>query len=162
MRGTIISRLQTRYLKETADIMGGSEPWVTLGLTPEKTRMLFKRHLSSGECFVATREKTVMGFVVFYPEKGFPIGGYIKALGVHRHYRRRGIGTALMRFAERRIFRHWPNVFLLVSDFNAQAQRFYRQLGYSKVGFIPDALIRGHGELIYRKTKGPCGRYPSN
>jgi ribosomal protein S18 acetylase RimI-like enzyme len=161
MRGTIISGLQRRHLEESAGIMAGSEPWITLGSTRQKARHFFKRHLSSGECFVATKEKAVVGFIVFYPERGFPIGGYIKALGVHKQYRRKGIGAALMRFAERRIFRHWPNVFLLVSDFNAQAQRFYRQLGYSKVGFIPDAVIRGHGEWVYRKTKGSCGGYPS-
>ena len=161
MKSTIISRLQRRHAGECADIMAESEPWITLGSTRQMARHFFKRHLSSGDCFVATKEKTVVGFIVFYPERGFPIGGYIKALGIHKQYRRKGIGTALMRFAEKRIFRHWPNVFLLVSDFNVQAQRFYKQLGYSKVGFIPDAVIRGHGEWIYRKTKGPCGRYPS-
>jgi ribosomal protein S18 acetylase RimI-like enzyme len=44
-------------------------------------------------------------------------------------------------------------VFLLVSSFNKDAQRFYRSRGYEVVGEIRDALVRGESEIIMRKRR---------
>ena len=59
-----------------------------------------------------------------------------------------------MRFAEARIFRESPNVFLCVSSFNPRARALYKRLGYARVGELPDYLIPGHSEVIFRKTIG--------
>jgi len=72
--------------------------------------------------------------------------------------RGRGVGRALMRHAEAHIFRTGPNVFLTVSDFNRRAQSFYRTLGYRNVGAIPNYVIPGITELLYRKTIGSITR----
>jgi ribosomal protein S18 acetylase RimI-like enzyme len=42
-------------------------------------------------------------------------------------------------------------VFLLTSDFNEDAQAFYRRLGYQQVGAIPDYVVPGITELIFYK-----------
>lgn len=60
-----------------------------------------------------------------------------------------------MRYAESQIFKRGPNVFLMVSDFNASAQAFYRALGYTEVGMIRDYVVPGVTEHLYRKTSGP-------
>jgi len=60
-----------------------------------------------------------------------------------------------MEYAEARIFRRGPNVFLLVSGFNRRAQAFYRRQGYTKVGAIPDYVVPGITEYLFRKTRGP-------
>jgi len=39
----------------------------------------------------------------------------------------------------------------LCSDFNTDAQRYYEKHGYSRVGAIPDYVVPGITELIYRK-----------
>jgi len=70
-----------------------------------------------------------------------------------------GIGRALLLRAEREIFKHWPNMFLLVSSFNASAQGFHQRLGYQKIGEITDATIRGHSEFMMRKTMGPVSEF---
>ena len=67
----------------------------------------------------------------------------------------RGLGSAVLRWAEERIFRESPNVFLCVSDFNTGALRLYRRLGYELIGALPDFLIAGSAELLLRKTAGP-------
>jgi ribosomal protein S18 acetylase RimI-like enzyme len=60
-----------------------------------------------------------------------------------------------MAFAEERIFQEVPNVFLCVSSFNQEAQRFYARLGYEQVGELKDYVVRGHSEFLMRKTIGP-------
>lgn len=60
----------------------------------------------------------------------------------------------MIAWAEERIFRQSPNVFLCVSSFNERAQRFYGRLGYERVGELPDFLTVGHAEIILRKTRG--------
>ena len=61
----------------------------------------------------------------------------------------------LMGFAEERILRQSPNVFLCVSAFNRRAQKFYERLGYQRVGELPDFLVQGQAEILMRKTRGP-------
>lgn len=157
-----IVKLESGHLEECAEIMAGSDPWITLGCTRKEARASFERYLLSERCSVAVLGGKVIGFIVFYVEEAFPLGGYVKGIGVHEHYRRRGIGRRLMEFVEEKILNQWPNVFLLVSDFNTAAQCFYRKLGYSEVGRIQDALVRGRAELIYRKTAGPLERVSSS
>ena len=81
--------------------------------------------------------------------------GYIQSIGVAPEWRSRGIGRRLVAYAEERIFREAPNVFICVSSFNAGAQRFYRSLGYEAIGELKDFVVRGHSEILLRKTIAP-------
>jgi len=64
-------------------------------------------------------------------------------------------------WAEARIFRDSPNVFMCVSSFNANAFRLYQRLGYEVVGELRDYLVRGHSEILLRKTRGPWTEFAS-
>jgi ribosomal protein S18 acetylase RimI-like enzyme len=88
-----------------------------------------------------------VGFVLFRVFDGFPLGGYVRAIAVDEAYRGRGVGSILLRVAEEKIFKYRRNVFLLVSSFNKDAQRFYRSRGYEVVGEIRDALVRERAKL---------------
>jgi ribosomal protein S18 acetylase RimI-like enzyme len=57
--------------------------------------------------------------------------------------------------AEARVFADHPNLFICVSDFNAGARRFYERLGYAAVGELKDYLVRGHSEILLRKSISP-------
>ena len=81
--------------------------------------------------------------------------GYVRTVAVAPETRRRGVGRRLMDAVEGEIFNHGPNVFLLVSAWNASAQRFYEVRGYRRVGEIADYVRRGITEVLYRKTLGP-------
>lgn len=50
-------------------------------------------------------------------------------------------------------------MFLCVSDFNPRARALYERLGYELVGELPDFLVRGQAELLYRKTRGPWAEF---
>jgi ribosomal protein S18 acetylase RimI-like enzyme len=65
-----------------------------------------------------------------------------------------------MEYVEARVYREKPNVFLCVSDFNHEAQRFYASLGYSVVGVLDDYLVSGLGEVLMRKTIAPITEFP--
>jgi ribosomal protein S18 acetylase RimI-like enzyme len=88
-----------------------------------------------------------------------PFTGYIQTVAVATEERGRGLGARLVAHAEERIFRDSPNVFLCVSTFNDGARRLYERLGYREVGELTDYLVRGHGEVLMRKSRGPWSEF---
>jgi ribosomal protein S18 acetylase RimI-like enzyme len=141
---------------QCAEIMVTSEPWITLGRTMEKaTRILSDREAQ--EIYVAAHEGMIVGFVILVMKGAFV--GYLRTVAVHADWRSRGLGRRLIWFAEQRIFRESPNVFLCVSSFNDRARALYERLGYEAVGELRDYIVRGHSELIMRKTLGPYAEF---
>ena len=83
-------------------------------------------------------------------------------LAVHLDWRGRGVGARLMQFAEERIQRQSPNVFLCVSSFNTAAQQFYHRRGYELVGRLRNFVVPGHDELLLRKTGPPWSAFAAS
>jgi len=151
-----IRRLEGREEAETcARMMATTEPWITLGRRHDACLAVVAH--AERETYVAVRDGEVAGFVVLNMRGAFT--GYIQSVCVEPGSRGGGIGTALMRFAEARIFRESPNVFLCVSSFNPDARRLYERLDYRLVGELTDYIVAGHSELLYRKTVGPIGSF---
>jgi ribosomal protein S18 acetylase RimI-like enzyme len=109
----------------------------------------------TGEFAVAHSAGQVVGFIWFRLEGTFHHSGYIRWIGVAPHVQGQGVGAELMAYAERKIFTRGPNVFLMVSAFNAGAQKFYKRLGYTQIGAVPNYAIGGITERLFRKTRGP-------
>ncbi|HTD53688.1 MAG TPA: GNAT family N-acetyltransferase [Thermoanaerobaculia bacterium] len=133
-----------------ARMMAESEPWVTLGRGYEASLAILRD--ASKERYVARAGGEVVGFLIL--NMGGALAGYIQTVCVAEKNRGQGIGARLMAFAEERIFRDSPNVFLCVSSFNAGARRLYDRLGYRVVGELADYLVAGHSETLMRKTIG--------
>ena len=134
-----------------AKVMVESEPWATLGIGYERSLNLLSN--ATRERYLARVAGEPAGFLMISMQGAFV--GYIQLLGVAPEFRGRGVGKALIEYAERRIFRETPNVFICVSDFNQEAQGFYAKMGYQKVGELTDFIIAGHAEILLRKTIGP-------
>jgi ribosomal-protein-alanine N-acetyltransferase len=132
-------------------MMSSSEPWITLKRGVEASLRLLRDE--SKERYVAWSGAEIAGFLVLNMRGAFV--GYVQTVCAAPAFRGKGVGTALMAFAERRIFRESPNVFLCVSSFNPGARRLYERLGYAFVGELADYLVAGHSELLYRKSIGP-------
>jgi len=150
----VIERLRPedhQIIKICALIMLSSEPWRTLGRTQKESVDILTD--SMNESYVFYLHDQIVGFAVLIMHGAFV--GYIKSIAIAPKWRNRGLGRQAIGLLEKRIFQDHPNVFLCVSSYNKGAQRFYRKLGYDKVGEIPDYLINGHSEWIMRKTKGP-------
>lgn len=130
-------------------LMAGSEPWITLRQDLELCRQKVAR--LGSELFVAEggTGQELAGFILLVPY-GFAGSPYINSIAVASEARGRGVGAALLRFAEKH-FAGRGQIFLLVSSFNARAQKFYRREGYERVGELKDYILTGHSELIFRK-----------
>lgn len=142
-------------IRACAEIMAGSEPWITFGRDFASSLATLKR--KDREVFVALTGESVAGFIILIPGGGLP--GFIQSLAVREDLRGRGIGTALVKHAEERLFEDFPNVFLLCTDMNVRALKLYERLGYSVVGELPDFVARGHTEILMRKTIGPLNEF---
>lgn len=134
-----------------ARMMCSSDPWITLGRTYE--RCLAAVSDPTRELYVARAADSLMGFVLLTMKGQFP--GYITSVCVTAAARGSGLGTQLVTFAEQRIHRESPNVFLCVSSFNPGARRLYERLGFELVGTLEDFLVEGYDELLFRKSIGP-------
>lgn len=85
------------------------------------------------------------------PKGAFGRSAYLRLLGVRDDHTGRGIGAILLQQAEQTAARSSHDMFLLVSDFNTSAQRFYQREGYQKVGALPDYVVTGITEFIFWK-----------
>jgi [ribosomal protein S18]-alanine N-acetyltransferase len=127
----------------------GSDPWVTLQYDDGDIQAIV-RAAKTDHLLVARMGDAIVGFALSAP--GILLGEYLKILVVDDTYRIQGIGRRLMEALEQRAFRHWPNVYLCVSDFNRSARLFYQRLGYEEVGLLKDLLLPGKGEVLLRKS----------
>ena len=111
----------------------------------------------AGPCrgLVAEEAGRIIGFAVYSLRGTFAHSGYVRTIAVAPDAQHRGAGRRLMDAVEAAIFDQGPNVFLLTSAWNAEAQRFYERRGYRRIGEIPDYVRNGITEVLYRKTLGP-------
>lgn len=141
--------------QECARLMSTSEPWITLGRSYEASLQILTDE--ERERYVAYAEGQLVGFLILNLRGAFV--GYIQTVCVAAGSRDRGFGRQLIAFAEERILREHPNVFMCVSSFNESARRLYERLGYRVVGELKDFIVAGHGEILLRKTRGPLLGY---
>lgn len=135
-----------------AGLMATTPLWQRYGVTAASATQRLQTGLAEGATIaVAESNSHPAGFVWYVTRGAFQRGGYIMLIGVVSEYRKQGVGQALMHHAEAQMFTSVSSIFLLVSDFNHSAQRFYERLGYQQVGAIPDFVVPGITELIFYK-----------
>jgi len=142
-------------LQLCARTMASSEPWLTLRRDEAQALQLLSN--PAKEVYVAALENEITGFVILDLNGAFR--GYLQTVCVMPQWRKHGIGSRLIAFAEERIFREHPNVFMCVSSFNTGAQRLYARLGYEVVGVLKDYVVAGHDEILLRKSLAPLDKF---
>jgi [ribosomal protein S18]-alanine N-acetyltransferase len=138
-----------------AEMLLTTEPWITLRLTPDDAVARFTD--TRNETYVIRDDQAIAAFIVL--NMNGLLAGYIQTVCVRSDRRGEGLGSALIRWAENRIFRDSPNVFICVSSFNPEAQRLYERLGFEHVGVLRDFAVAGHDELLLRKTCGSWAEF---
>jgi [ribosomal protein S18]-alanine N-acetyltransferase len=144
--------------EQCARLMASSEPWRTLGRDYETSlRIVADSVKEVYVAYIGAETEAVAGFLILNMTGAFV--GYIQTVCVAPEWRGRGLGAIIIRFAEDRIFRETPNVFMCVSSFNTEAQRLYERLGYRRIGELTDYIVAGHSEILLRKTIGPLTNF---
>ena len=131
-------------------MMSASEPWITLGVEMASAHKVLSD--PAREMHGIRDAKGVAGFTVL-DMRGL-LTGYIQILCVRPDCRGQGLGSALLRWAEIRIFRDSPNAFICASSFNTGARQLYERLGFAHVGVLRELIVPGHDEVLLRKTRG--------
>lgn len=152
VRRLTIRPLQREDIPALARWVAATPLWQRYGVTEENFGERLSRGLAErATIYVAAEEEIVAGFIWLVARGAFNRSGYVQLIGVRADARARGIGRALMAFAERELAQHTRDVFLLVSEFNTEAQRFYARLGYRQIGALKDYVVPGVSELIFWK-----------
>jgi ribosomal protein S18 acetylase RimI-like enzyme len=100
---------------------------------------------------VADDGGAVRGLAWFLPAGTLAMGGYLRLIAVVPGSEGAGSGVALLRAFEAETARQSAHAFLLVSDFNAGAIRFYEREGYARIGPLPGLVLPDVAELLYWK-----------
>ena len=141
-----------------ARMMADLEPWITLRRDYEASVATLS--VPTKEVYLAMIEEQIAGFAILNMQGGFI--GYVQTLCVAPDWRNKGVGSELMSFVERRIFKETPNVFICVSSFNPKALKLYQRLGYEEIGELKDYIITGHSEILLRKSMSPLSEFKEN
>lgn len=153
--------LETRRLQHRdevdfcARLMSSSEPWITLRRSFDDSVKILTD--PAREVYLAILDGRIAGFLILAMQG--PFRGYIQTICVAPGWRSKGLGRKLIEFAEARIFSETPNVFMCVSSFNTRARALYERLGYQVVGELQDYIVRGHSEVLLRKTIAPLTEF---
>jgi ribosomal protein S18 acetylase RimI-like enzyme len=131
-----------------ARLLSTLEPWVSLGVSEEKT--LQSLHDPAYQVFIGHQNNEACGVLIIDP-RGVAGSPYIKSIAVTEESRNLGIGASLINYAEESFKNRSRYIFLCVSSFNTKARSFYKKLGYTIVGEIEDYIIDGASEFLMSK-----------
>ncbi len=148
-----IRRMVPADIPACAGIVASTALWVRYGVTPEGAAARLAAGYQEDATILVAEDGagTLLGFVWLVERGAFDLSGYIRWIAVTAQHRRSGVGRLLLDAAEAQVRRTSRDIFLLCSDFNVEAQRFYERNGYILVGRLPDYALSGVAELIYRK-----------
>jgi ribosomal protein S18 acetylase RimI-like enzyme len=126
----------------------------------EEAESILREAVSKKDLFVA-KNKTgeVFGFYRLVLEGTFLIFAYVNLIAVRKDLRGKGIGTMLLKDAEKNIVQEpgYPfskKGFLLCGKKNRKAKGYYEKNGYSRVGTIPSLFSEGVDEYLMMKDFG--------
>jgi ribosomal protein S18 acetylase RimI-like enzyme len=126
------------------------EPWKTLGSTPQEFEEGFQSQNTSTNTYAVVVNENPVGIIsVRYP---WLLGPYLGFLGFIPEAQGKGLGKAVMNWLEETAKKHLArNIFICVSDFNHDAQAFYKACGYSKAADLDGLIVDEHSEFLLRK-----------
>ena len=145
---TINQTKNTTDFEKCARLMADSEPWITLKRDFNGCLAAFQGDYR--EVYIVKENNILVGFAIIQMVGTFK--GYIQSILVVDEYKGKGIGSMMLEYCESRIFNESKNVFMCVSSFNQRAYKLYKKLGYETIGELKDFIVKGHSEILLRKS----------
>ena len=151
MEGARISRLTPALARAQGAWIAAMEPWRGLGYRAAALGRYLARK-AQARCVWAVRAAAKgppLGIAVV--DDGVLLGGFIALLAVRPESSGQGLGRALVEHvaAKTSAARRW--LYVSCDGKNAVALRFYRKLGFLRVGRLPDLVREGRTEILLRK-----------
>jgi GNAT superfamily N-acetyltransferase len=132
-------------------VEGGASVSFMQPMTRDKAQAFWRRVAESAArderaLLVAEEGGRVVGTVqvVFDMPENQPHRGDVSKMLVHRSQRRKGVGEALMRAAERAATQAGRTL-LVLDTASAEAERLYERCGYQRVGAVPNYALLPQG-----------------
>ncbi len=128
--------------------------------TREVAKPILAQAQKQGELFIARdQDGEILGFYRLVLDGSFIVFAYLHLIAVRKDLRGGGVGTRLLRDAEKRILEApgYPfnkKVFLLLGKKNRKARSYYEKNGYVRVGSIPSLFEEGTDEYLMMKNLG--------
>ena len=140
--------------------------WQRYQLTESRAERTLQAGLQAGDLLLVIDgmrddglSDSACGLVWVIRRGAFGRSPYLRLLGVKDGHAGQGLGAALLAHAERIVYEDADHLFLLVSDFNTSAQRFYQRQGYCQVGALPGYVLPDVAELLYWKPLEPLSAH---
>jgi len=154
-----------RYAYENANREEIGSTTLRQHLIDKMSDELFKQMLFVDDFYLAYISKLLVGFAQVggvdscyaeYLDEFDSAGSEIRRLYVKPELKRRGIGSALMQRSMKELDQvEVQNVYLTTWETNLDAQIFYTQQGFEKIGQIPefstDGSLNGYEHIMIRK-----------
>ena len=167
-----LERLEERHFAQLAEVLidcveGGASIGFMLPITRERAVTFWQRVAKTIEqgrrlILVAEDERGICGTVqlVLDIAENQPHRADLVKLQVHSRARRRGLGEALLREAERHARLEQRSVLVLDTVTGSEADRLYTRLGWQRVGEVPDFALWPRGghcptTFFYKRVAGP-------
>jgi GNAT superfamily N-acetyltransferase len=126
--------------------------WQRYKVTTAKAVSQFEAGMEQGDWLItADADSPACGFAWAIPRGTFGRSPYLRLIGVRADMTGAGIGALLLGEIERRAAAVASDLFLLVSDFNVDAQRFYKRHGFVHIGAVPGYVLPDVTEFIFHK-----------
>ena len=116
----------------------------------DSRRRIIEHAVADGHLHVADEDGEILGYVILVYT--FFTLGFVELLYVHPDHRRKGIGAALMKYAES--ICTTEKLFTSTNLSNTNMQSLLMKLGYEESGIV-HGLDEGDPELFYRKVLKP-------
>jgi GNAT superfamily N-acetyltransferase len=146
-----LRRLTAGDAERLAAALAAIDPWRTLGYRATVLEAYLRNADPALARFAIVAREALAGVVCLR----FPWlrGPQLELIALLDGFRGRGLGAAVMNWAEAEAFHSAANIWALVSSFNAGARRFYRTRGFVEIGVIPELLGAGRDEILLRKQR---------
>jgi ribosomal protein S18 acetylase RimI-like enzyme len=132
-------------------VSGGASVSFMAALQPAEAKEWWSKTLAASRpkavLLIARDEQGIVGTVQMQPSwaPNQPHRGDVLKLMVHRRGRRRGIARALMEELERYAVEEKITLLLLDTCKGTPAERLYTELGWSRVGVVPNFALNPDG-----------------
>ena len=134
------------------------EPWRGLGYSAAGLGRYLARKARAGSVLLTRSGPKAAPDAVAVVDDGVLLGGFIALLAVKPDAAGQGLGSTLVGEVRRRVGRKRRWLYVSCDGNNQSALRFYRKLGFSRVGRLPDLIQLGRTELLLRQPTGEPAR----